>query len=158
MDTQGFPPRLDLFKSMADHLAQKHADEDDDPSIAELGKNWLRGFLNRHPELSTRYSTNFVKQRALASDPEVIASYFQKLEIILRKYKFKPHNMYNMDEKGFLLCISDRGKVIVRRGQRNAEEMTDGSRDWVTAVKPVERLRCYPRCLSTKARAFREIG
>jgi len=49
MDTQGFPPRLDLFKAMAAHLAQKQADEYDDPSIAELGKNWLTGFLNRHP-------------------------------------------------------------------------------------------------------------
>ena len=96
--------------------------KDDDPSIAELGKNWLTGFLNRHPELSTRYSTNFDKQRALASDPNLIASYFQKLEIVPRKHKFKPHNMYNMDEKGFLLGISDHGEVIVRRGRRNAEE------------------------------------
>jgi len=35
MDTQVFPPRLDLFKAIAVHLAQKQADEDDDPSIVE---------------------------------------------------------------------------------------------------------------------------
>jgi len=36
MDTQEFPPRLDLFKAIAVHLAQKQADEDDDSSIVEL--------------------------------------------------------------------------------------------------------------------------
>jgi len=108
---------------MAAHLAQKQADGDGDPSIAELGKNWLGGFLISHPELSTRYSTNFDKQRVLARDPKLINPYFQKLEIGLRKHKFRPYN--NMDGKGFLLGISDHGKVTVRRSRRrNAEEMT----------------------------------
>ena len=135
MDASGFPPRLDLFKGMAAHLAQKRADEEDDPSLAILGQNWLRGFLNRHLELSTRFSINFDKQRSLASNSKLIKPYFTKLESLLCKYKFKPHNMYNMDEKGFLLGVSHRAKVIVRRGWQNAEETTDGSRDWITAVE-----------------------
>ena len=48
MDACGFLPRLDLFMWLASHLAQKHADKEGDPSFAELGQNWLRGFLNRH--------------------------------------------------------------------------------------------------------------
>ena len=38
MDASGFP-RLDLFKGMAAHLAQKRADEEDDPPLAILGRN-----------------------------------------------------------------------------------------------------------------------
>ena len=41
MDASGFPPRLDLFKGMAVHLAQKSADEEDDSSLAILDRNWL---------------------------------------------------------------------------------------------------------------------
>ena len=111
MDTQGFPPRLDLFKAMA----VQQADEDDNPSIPELGKNWLRSFLN----------SLLHQLRQATGEPKLIISYFQKLEIALRKHKSKLRNMYKMDETGFLLGISDHGKVTVRRSRRrNAEEMT----------------------------------
>ena len=40
-----------------------------------------------------------------------------------------------MDEKGFLLGLSNRVKVIIRRGRKKAEEMNDGSRDWITVVE-----------------------
>jgi hypothetical protein len=34
---------------------------------------------------------------------------------VLRKYRFKPHNIYNIDEKGFVLGVPNRAKVIARR-------------------------------------------
>ena len=41
-----------------------------------------------------------------------------------------------MDEKGFLLGLSNKAKVIVRRGRRQpARETQDGSREWITVVE-----------------------
>ena len=41
-----------------------------------------------------------------------------------------------MDEKGFLLGLSNRAKVIVRRGRRQpSRETQDGSREWITVVE-----------------------
>ena len=42
---------------------------------------------------------------------------FSKLQTLIQKYKFLPHNIYNMDEKGFLLGLSNRAKAIVGRGR-----------------------------------------
>ena len=40
-----------------------------------------------------------------------------------------------MDEKGFLLGMSNRAKVIVRRGRRPPRETENGSREWIRAVE-----------------------
>ena len=40
-DERGFPPRLDLFKAVAAQLAERRAEEEGDPSLAELGPTWL---------------------------------------------------------------------------------------------------------------------
>ena len=50
-----FPARLDLFKAVAAQLAKRRAEEEGDPSLAELGPTWLRGFINRHPTYSTKF-------------------------------------------------------------------------------------------------------
>ena len=85
---RGFHPRLDLFKAVAAQLAERRAEEEGDPSLAELGPTWPRGFLNRHPTYSTKFSVTLDLQRALASNPTLIKDYFQKLGKVLKKYAF----------------------------------------------------------------------
>ena len=108
MYASGFLPHLDLFKAAAARLVS-------DDGGPPLGITWLREFLNRHPEHSTKFSSGSNHQHALSSKPEPIKDCFRKLQTLLRKYRFLPHNMCNMDEKGFLLGLSNRAKVIVRR-------------------------------------------
>ena len=128
IDSSGFPSCLDLFKAMAARLIS----EDEGPP---LGSTWSRGFLNCHPELSSKFASGLNHQCALSNKPKPIKDYFQKLQILLRKHKFLPHNIYNMDEKGFLLGMSIRAKVIVRRGRQPARETQDGLREWITVIK-----------------------
>ena len=40
-----------------------------------------------------------------------------------------------MDEKGFLLGMSNWAKVIVKRGRQPARETQDGSREWIAVVE-----------------------
>ena len=123
MDASSFPPRLDLFKDVAARLVL-------DDGGPPLGITWLRKFLNRHPEYSTRFASGLKHLHVLSSKPEPIKDYFRKLQTLLRKYKFLPHNIYNMDEKGILLGLSNKAKVIVRRGRwQPARETQHGSRE-----------------------------
>ena len=54
MDSQGFLPRLDHFKTTAEKLF--HGCNDSEPNAAPgvFGRAWLRGFLDRHPAVSAR--------------------------------------------------------------------------------------------------------
>ena len=70
MDASGFPPRLNLFKAVAARLVL-------DDGGPPLGITWLRRFLNRHPEHSTKFSSGLNRQCALSSKPEPIEGYFR---------------------------------------------------------------------------------
>ena len=73
LDDWGFPPKLTLVKQMAADLIRKRAGEQ------KLGKHWLKCFLDRNPELASRYSSRLDRQRALASNPAVLRDYFSKV-------------------------------------------------------------------------------
>ena len=120
MDASGFPPRLDLFKATA---ARPVSEEEGPPP----GSTWLRGFLNHRPELSSEFASGLNRQRALSSKPEPIQNSFQKVQMLLWKHSFLRHNIYDMDEKLFLLEMSNRAKVTVRRGRGPPRETEDGS-------------------------------
>jgi len=45
--------------------------------------------------------------------------------------------MYNMDEKGFMMGVALRCKVICRKNRRSTTLTQDGSREWVTVIKTV---------------------
>jgi len=53
-DDRGFPPRLDMVRSMAIHLEEKRTGT----IAATLGQQWISRFLNRHPTLASKLSCN----------------------------------------------------------------------------------------------------
>ncbi|KAG0639414.1 hypothetical protein HOY80DRAFT_886333, partial [Tuber brumale] len=53
MDDRGFPPPLDNVRAMALHLETKRLGKMSEPR----GKNWATHFLNRHPSLVIKFST-----------------------------------------------------------------------------------------------------
>jgi hypothetical protein len=116
LDAWGFPPRMDLLRAMAAALAQIRAEEEDDPELAHLGQHWLANFLNRHPSLSARFSARLDRQRASAGNIHALKTYFAKLIRLIRTRKLQPEDIFNMDEKGFIIGMSSKAKVICRRG------------------------------------------
>jgi len=73
LDDWGFPPKLTMVKQMAEHLIQQRVGQQ------KLGKHWLKRFLDRNPELASRFSSRLDRQRALASNPVVLRDYFKKV-------------------------------------------------------------------------------
>ena len=132
LDARGFPPRLDLFKVMAAELGSQQAS----PNLpVNLGPTWIRGFLGWHPEFRTKFAASQDYQRLHASHPTPIRDYFNKLGATPQKYNFQPHNMYNMDEKGFQLGMHNRAKVIIHHRHHPPIEKMDGSHKWITVME-----------------------
>jgi len=132
-DDLGFPPRLDMVKDMAIKLESKRTGK----TPLALGKNWISRFLKRHPDLALKLSTRLERQRAYANDPEVLRDYFAKLGRIIREHRLQDFQIYNMDEKGFVMGLASRAKVLCRRGRRNPRVTHDGKRELVTVIETV---------------------
>lgn len=142
MDDAGFPPRVDLLRGMASALAQNIAEEDKlDLTAAIIGRNWVSRFLDRHPDLASKYSTQLDRQRQNASNPVTLRDYFNKHSRLVRRLiplGLRPSDdIYNFDEKGFILGYSAKAKVICRSGRRNPNVAQDGSRELITVVETV---------------------
>ena len=100
MDNRGFPLRVDSVKEMALKLVLNREGQTRDTATMALGKNWITRFLDRHPHLASKFSTQVKKQRIMNSNPKILKQSFDKLGPIIRQYNIQPYNIYNMDEKG----------------------------------------------------------
>src|SRR5207302_5420255 len=98
---------------------------------------WMSRFLRRHPGLALKLSTQLERQRAYANDPVILQSYFTKLGRLIRVHDLRPSQIFNMDEKGFLMGLAARAKVLCRRGRRNPRVTHDGKRELVTVIETV---------------------
>ena len=132
MNSQGFPPRLDLFKAVAEKLFQKQLQDSSDSEPKTLGPTWLRGFLRRHPAISARFSTPMDRQRAFSNHPGPIKDHFKT---IIAKYRIRDENMWNIDEKGFILGKANRAKVMVRAGRLPPRTTHDGTLELITVIE-----------------------
>ena len=73
----------------------------DDKQIA--GKEWQRGFLSRHPELSISTLNLTSLSRASAFNVVQIKRFYDILESIIMDNDIPPNRIYNVDESGVTL-------------------------------------------------------
>jgi len=64
------------------------------------GKKWVRGFMQRHPQLSKVKGRSLDAVRAAATNPENIARLFALIKIIREEKNILPRNVFNCDECG----------------------------------------------------------
>lgn len=129
----GVSPRLDMICSMAIHLEEKRTRT----IVVPLGQKWICRFLNRHPTLTSKLSCNLEWQRAYANDPRLLQEYFVKLGRLIHCYCLKGAQIFNMDEKGFLMEQAAWAKVICQWGRRNPWVRHDGKPELVSVIKTV---------------------
>ena len=116
LDNSGFPPRVDMVHTLCRQLMERQ----DPTKLPHIGKKFITRFLNRHPELVTKFSTQVNKQRALAFDSTVIRRCYDRLKPVMQRRNITPENTYNMDEKGILMGSAAKVKVICVRGRKQA--------------------------------------
>lgn len=96
---------------------------------------WWEAYRKRHPQLTLRVPSSLSKSRALASNRDVINSYFDLLEETLDENELKdcPCQIFNMDESGMPLDPKSL-KTIHVRGDPNPITITTGNKAQITIV------------------------
>jgi hypothetical protein len=125
---RALPPTRMMVASFASQISKK-----------EVGVNWVSRFLKRHQDkLSPKWTTGMDCVRHKADTEGSYSDYFTVLNHKLDKHKILSENMYNMDEKAFMLGTLKRSLRIFSKASWKArkvkEALQDGSREWITVM------------------------
>jgi Tc5 transposase DNA-binding domain len=94
LDSRGFPPRPRDVQEMADLLLAAR-------DASSVGKNWATNFINRRPEIQSKFNRKYNYKRAQCEDPVVIGEWFRLVRNVIAKYGILDADIYNFDEAGF---------------------------------------------------------
>jgi helix-turn-helix, Psq domain len=79
LDSRGFAPKLNAVADMANNLLSERAG-------GKVGIKWPSNFVERTPELKTRFNRKYDYQRAKCEDPEIIKPWFDLVRSTKTKY------------------------------------------------------------------------
>ncbi len=92
---QGLPPNHHNVRTFAYNICSKWP-----------GKNWASEFVRKNKDtITSKYLVSFDLDRKKADNWWLIDHFFGLLQEKWKKYDYAPHNVYNIDEKGFLIGI-----------------------------------------------------
>jgi len=121
----GFPPRMEHVRQAAEWLIQ-----------TTVGEKITR-FFDRHTALATNLTSPLGRVRVEAENPRIISDHIGKVQRIMTSKQIKQRNMYNMDDKGFLLGLSEQSKLICTYKGGTFTMVDDGNRKLLTAIESV---------------------
>ncbi len=99
-----FPSKVAQLREMTKELLRGKGD------YKELGKNWVLGFLGRHPKLQAKYSCTLDQDQFLAQNRDIRQDWFNLYRSIKAEYGILDEDTYNMDENGYLMGIAGAPK------------------------------------------------
>ena len=125
------PPTANVVSNMASELAGR-----------QVGPNWLSRFVHRHKdELDSRYLATLDLARHKAESRQMTERYFDTIEQKIEEYSITAENIYNMDEKGFMIGQLQKRRRIFSKATYEDKELSkagqDGSREWITVLATI---------------------
>jgi hypothetical protein len=106
--------------------------------IQTVGEKWVYNYIQRRPELKSRFSRRYDYQRALQEDPKISQEWFDLVQITIQQYGILTDDIYNFDETGFAMGLCATHKVVTRSeyyGRRSV--LQPGNHEWVTAIESI---------------------
>ena len=130
MDRRGLPLQISVVHHLAQLLFSARI-----PSTI-IGKNWVNRFVKRNPGLISKYTRKYDYQRAKCEDPNLIKSWFTRVQKTIQEYGILDEDIYNMDETGFQMGVAGTYRAIcgLETKQKDARSVQPGNREWVTAI------------------------
>ena len=107
LDSRGFSPRISDVEDMANSILASRGSR-------HVGKQWAYRFIQRRPELKTRFSRAYDFQRALCEDTDVLNAWFRLVFNMRAKYGILDCDFYNFDETGFMMGVICASMVVTR--------------------------------------------
>jgi hypothetical protein len=106
------------------------------------GHCWVPRFVKRHrSKLDSAYLNNLDLERHQADSVHSYEVYFNTVNQKIRQYHISEDNIYNMDERGFLLGRLNKVRRIFSKDLKGSGKLLgaaqDGSRDWLTVVAAI---------------------
>ncbi len=137
----GNPPTCQLVCETAEAIRKNRVEAHSGP-LGSLGKHWLDRFRKRHPEISTTWTRQLDTARHDATTTENVAPWFAEMGTMIDRHHYKPENIYNMDETGFGIGLTQSTRVLVirdggKRSGKKATKATSGRQEWVTSIECV---------------------
>jgi len=128
---RGFPPAPRHIKALASKISGK-----------KPGKNWVSNFKRRHAdEIASDFLEPLDSSRNNADSWFKVHKYFDMLQKKWEKYQFEPQNVYNMDEKGFLIGVTQKSRRIFTKKWKESGKLIghtqDGSRTWISLIATI---------------------
>ena len=110
MDSRGAAPRQSHVRELANILLAERGTT----LIQTVGEKWVYNFIQRQPELTTRFSRRYDYWRAQCEDPKTIQQWFDTVQQTIIQYGIHPDDIYNYDETGFAMGIISSTRVVTR--------------------------------------------
>jgi len=99
----------------------------------QAGKDWLMGFLKRHPEISLRTPEPTSMSRAIAFNRPNVDKFFSIYKEELDKGSYTAPRVWNMDETGFT-AVHKPGKLLAECGAKQVGRVTSGEKGVTTTA------------------------
>ncbi len=89
----------------------------------------------------SRYLTGLAAARKKVDSVDEYRLWFDLVAKKTAQYEVQPHNVYSMDEKGFLIGMLSKVKRIFTKqayeSKRLLGNVQDGNREWITAIATI---------------------
>jgi hypothetical protein len=112
------------------------------------GRMWFSRWLKANgKQLDSRYLIPADLSRKKADNWWQYELYFKRLEGLMTKYEIQEKDIYNLDEKGFLISILNKTRRVFTRVQKEKGKLLgsgqDGNREWITILGCICADRSY---------------
>ena len=124
-----WPIRIEWLRAMVIELLAAKGDTED------LGVHWTEQYIDRHPQLKSKFVSALDKERAEAQDQDIFRHWFELYKTTVEKYSIQPHNRYNMDEKGIMMGLIRKVRVIVSKYDKKIYMTQPGNREWISLIE-----------------------
>ena len=137
---KGYAPRHQIIREMAEEIRKQRIRNINEVDIEyvsypPLGEAWPRNFMHRHPELETRLLRTIDAARVKDTTHEACTRWFQSFEQVISSENILRQNIYNMDESGFSISVTQAARVIINSKIRTQMQAHPGRQEWVSVVE-----------------------
>ncbi|KAJ3616588.1 hypothetical protein MTP99_017334, partial [Tenebrio molitor] len=135
METRFYGFTKKELRSLAYQLAEKNGLNHNFNKESQLaGEHWLKGFRDKHPNVSLRTPEATSAARARAFNKNNVNKFFSLLDECFRRFPYSPHRVFNVDETGLTTVQSKSSKVFAAKGRKQVGSLTSAERGILSTV------------------------